>query len=141
MSREYITQTYLEESLSAIKCSNANKNSQGAGRGSRARDRAAKMGGGEAGSCFSMPDSIAIQVLVLVITVVSVVVGDVAVSLVVVNVPVDALVNHLMKCKQTRCDVIPFDMTGNNNDTGVSHNLQFFIINFNIVLYLCHHHH
>ena len=62
----------------------------------------------------------------LVVTVVSVVVGDVALSLVVVNVAVDALVNHLMKCKQTRCDVIPFDMTGNNNDTGVSHNLQFF---------------
>ena len=33
----------------------------------------------------------------LVVTVVSVVVGDVAVSLVVVNVAVDALVNHLMK--------------------------------------------
>ena len=70
----------------------------------------------------------------LVVCVVSVVVGDVAVTLVLVNVAVDALVNHLMKCKQTRCDVIPFDMTGNNNDTGVSHNLQFFIINFNIVL-------
>ena len=70
-----------------------------------------------------------------------VVVGDVAVTLVLVNVAVDALVSHLMKCKQTRCDVIPFDMTGNNNDTGVSHNLQFFIINFNIVLHLCHHHH
>ena len=61
----------------------------------------------------------------LVICVVSLVAGDVALSLVVVNVAVDALVNHLMKCKQTRCDVIPFDMTGNNNDTGVSHNLQF----------------
>ena len=57
--------------------------------------------------------------------VVSLVVGDVAVTLVLVNVAVDALVNHLMKCKQTRCDVIPFDMTGNNNDTGVSHNLLF----------------
>ena len=77
----------------------------------------------------------------LVVTVVSVVVGDVALSLVVVNVAVDALVNHLMKCKQTRCDVIPFDMTGNNNDTGVSQNLQFFIIDFNIALNLCHHHH
>ena len=33
----------------------------------------------------------------LVVTVVSVVAGDVAVSLVVVNVPVDDLVNHLMK--------------------------------------------
>ena len=77
----------------------------------------------------------------LVVTVVSVVVGDVALSLVVVNVPVDALVNHLMKCKQTRCDVIPFDMTGNNNDTGVSHNLQFLMINFNITLRLCNYHH
>ena len=77
----------------------------------------------------------------LVVTVVSVVAVGVAVSLVVVNVTVDALVNHLMKCKQTRCDVIPFDMTGNNNDTGVSHNLQFLIINFNIALHLCHHHH
>ena len=100
------------------------------------------MGGGEAGSCFSMPDSIAIQVLLcLLLLLLALLFCDVAVSLVVVNVAVDDLVNHLMKCKQTRCDVIPFDMTGNNNDTGVSHNVQFLIINFNIALHLCHHHH
>ena len=99
------------------------------------------MGGGEAGSCFSMPDSIALQVLLCLLFVLLALLLVMLLSVWLLSMLLLMVVDHLMKCKQTRCDVIPFDMTGNNNDTGVSHNLQFFIINFNIVLHPCHHHH
>ena len=55
------------------------------------------MGGGEAGSCFSMPDSIAIQVLLCLLLVLLTLFPLLLVaSFLVVNVAVDALVNHLM---------------------------------------------